>query len=174
MTDLSLAAASAMNPLDPGLFRAAMRRPANAVTIITAAGPEGRAGVTATAVCSLSDSPPMLLVCLHRMGAAVPAIRAAGAFCVNFLSEEQAPLAALFAGRGDLRGDARFDPALWDRLATGAPVLRGALASFDCSLAEEFDGPTHAIFTGRVDAVATAAEAAPLVYSDGAFARIAS
>lgn len=173
MTDLSLAA-PAPNPLDPGLFRAAMRRPANAVTIITACGPDGRVGVTATAVCSLSDTPPMLLVCLHRMGAAVPVIRDARAFCVNFLSEEQAPLATLFAGRGDLRGDERFDPALWERLATGAPVLKGALASFDCTLAEELESPTHAIFTGRVDAVAAGEGTTPLVYSDGAFARIAS
>ncbi|MDG9697424.1 flavin reductase, partial [Streptomyces sp. DH17] len=34
-----------------------------AVNVVTSAGDAGRVGFTATAVCSVSDTPPMLLVC---------------------------------------------------------------------------------------------------------------
>ncbi|WP_198511682.1 flavin reductase, partial [Bacillus subtilis] len=46
-------------------FRNAMSRLGAAVNIITTEGPAGRAGFTASAVCSVTDSPPTLLVCLN-------------------------------------------------------------------------------------------------------------
>lgn len=174
MTQLATPPAPGGAEIDAQAFRAAMRRPANAVAVVTGAGPEGRVGVTVTAVCSLSDAPPMMLACLHRAGSALPVILQSGAFCVNFLAEGQEDIAMMFAGRGGLRGEARFQDDLWQVAATGAPVLKGALASFDCLLAEELDSPTHAILTGRVMAVTEAPEARPLVYSEGAFAGLLS
>ncbi|WP_252405960.1 flavin reductase, partial [Escherichia coli] len=50
-------------PLGSGDFRAGMARLGAAVNIITTDGPGGRAGFTASAVCSVTDTPPTLLVC---------------------------------------------------------------------------------------------------------------
>ena len=154
-------------------FRQAMRRPANAVAVI-ATGPAGdRHGVTLTAVCSLSDSPPSLLACLYRESAALAPIRRNRCFSVNFLAADQSALASVFAGRDGLRGDARFAPDLWITLETGAPVLRGAVAAFDCHLDREVDSPTHAVLFGGVAALRMADEApqGALTYSSGGFGR---
>ena len=43
------------------LFRDGMARLAGAVNVITTDGPKGFAGITATAVCSVTDQPPTLL-----------------------------------------------------------------------------------------------------------------
>jgi flavin reductase (NADH) len=52
------------------LFREAMARLPAAVNIITTAGPHGRCGVTASAVCSVTDTPPTMLACINRSSAA--------------------------------------------------------------------------------------------------------
>lgn len=153
-------------------FRTAMRSPANAVAIITGGRPGERVGVTVTAVCSLSDTPPMVLACLYAGSSALPVLRRAGAFCLNYLSRDHADLAGVFAGRGELRGEDRFHNDFWRTGPTGAPVLRGALASFDCVLEQEIDSATHAILVGRVVDITTATDPAPLVYGQGNFAEI--
>ncbi len=50
-------------------FRQAMAHLGAAVNVITTAGPHGRCGITASAVCSVTDTPPTLLVCLNRSSA---------------------------------------------------------------------------------------------------------
>lgn len=137
----------AISPLE---FRQAMRRPANAVAIIATGAPGARVGLTMTAVCSLSDSPPSMLICVYRESAALEPIRSNGSFSVNFLGTDQADLAAVFAGRGGMRGEDRFAKGEWSTLATGAPVLTSAVASFDCHLDQEIDSPSHAVLFGRV------------------------
>nr|WP_269530312.1 flavin reductase [Asaia astilbis] len=54
------------SPLSKEIFRDAMARLASAVTIITTDGENGRHGFTASAVCSVSDDPATLLVCVNR------------------------------------------------------------------------------------------------------------
>ena len=50
-------------------FRDAMARVCAPVNIITTDGPAGRGGFTATAMCSVSDDPPTLLVCMNERSA---------------------------------------------------------------------------------------------------------
>ena len=47
-------------------YREAMARLGAAVNVIATDGPGGRAGFTASAVCSVTDTPPTLLVCANR------------------------------------------------------------------------------------------------------------
>ena len=49
-----------MNIVDQQTFRDAMSCMGAAVNIITTDGPAGRAGFTASAVCSVTDTPPTL------------------------------------------------------------------------------------------------------------------
>lgn len=151
--------------MDAHRYRALMRHQAGAVTIIAAGRPGARGGLTATAFSSLSDNPPTVLVCVQRRSGTHGVIVAAGAFSVNILAREQQALAERFSGKGGIGGEQRFHgDALWETIATGAPVLAGALASLDCELIDEHAFATHSIFIGRVIDGRFRDEGEPLLY----------
>ena len=52
--------------VDQQIFRQGMSNLGAAVNVITTQGSAGLAGFTASAVCSVTDTPPTLLVCLNR------------------------------------------------------------------------------------------------------------
>ena len=62
----TVVAPAAVRTVEPAAFREAMCRLGAAVHVVTTAGPGGKTGATATAVCSVSDAPPTLLMCLNR------------------------------------------------------------------------------------------------------------
>ncbi len=153
--------------VEPADFIAAMRQLAAGVTLVTTAHRGRRAGLTATAVCSVSAEPPQLLACINHALEAHDAIRRAGVFAVNVLASHQRPLAERFGGVVDLHGGDRFDAGTWIELATGAPVLDPCLAAFDCVVAEAVPASTHTIFIGRVEAVRARPDLSPLLYAEG-------
>ena len=122
--------------VDPMAFREAMSRLGAAVHVITTAGPGGKTGATATAVCSVSDAPPMLLMCLNRRSQTNPAVVENGVFCVNTLGDGGAEIADIFAGRTGVSGSDRFGSGDWTVLTTASPVLASAVAVFDCRIVE--------------------------------------
>lgn len=146
-------------------FVAAMRRAATGVTVVTTDGRAGRFGVTVSAMCSVSVEPPSVLACMHGASPVVEAIRRNGCFCVNLLQGAQSLIADCFAGRIERLRDDRFACADWSRLATGAPALVDALASFDCWLTNEVAFGSHRILLGTVEACA-ARDGDALVYSN--------
>ena len=154
--------------MDTTKFRNLMRHQAGAVTIIAVGQAGNRTGLTATAMCSLTDAPPTVLICVNRNASAHAPIKAAKAFSVNVLAREQADLAKRFSTK-KLEGEARFDAAAWETLATGAPVLKGTIASLDCELVGEHQVETHSIFIGRVKDGRFSTDAEPLLYFRGAF-----
>jgi flavin reductase len=134
-------------------YRDAMSRLAAAVNIITTDGPGGRRGFTASAVCSVTDSPPTLLVCLNRSSDSHAVLWENAVLCVNTLAAAQQALSPVFAGQVTDDYDARFAAADWTTLATGAPVLQGALANFDGRVVRAIDVGTHTVFFCEVEAV---------------------
>lgn len=162
-------------PLPAGVshaeFRTAMRQVASSVAVVTGMDGDARNGLTATSVCPVAVTPPTLLVCVNEEASALPLITASGAFAVNFLSEDQHPLARLFS-TAKLGADARFAHGRWHALETGAPVLDGAVASFDCRLEECIRYASHSLLLGRVVATAILGESG-LLYRDGLFRRLA-
>lgn len=160
---------------DPALtegFKGAMGLLTGAVTVITTGQGDERRGLTATAVCSLSVEPPMMLICANRSGEARNAIWKSGFFCVNVLSSDDVAVADSFAGRSGLTGAAKFGAGEWTTIATGAPALSSALVAVDCELSEKVETHTHTMFLGQVMGLQfnSAAEAGnvrtPLVYWD--------
>lgn len=135
-------------------FRAGMARVGGAVHIVTTDGPAGRAGFTATAVTSVSDSPPTLLVCQNRASAANAVFKANRVLCVNTLAAPQHKLAEIFAGMTGADMPGRFAAATWTPLASGAPALTDALVSFDCRIREVHEVGTHSVLICGVVAVA--------------------
>jgi len=117
-------------------YRDAMACLGAAVNIVTTDGRAGRAGFTASAVCSVTDNPPTLLVCMNRGSSAYASVRENGVVCVNVLSARHERLSRLFGGR--ISFDERFAAAAWLTLETGAPALADCAVAFDCRI---FDSP---------------------------------
>ena len=106
-----------------------MSRLGAAVHVVTTAGPGGKTGATATAVCSVSDAPPTLLVCLNRRSQTNPAVVENGVFCINTLGASGAEIADIFSGRTGVIGSDRFGSGEWTTLSTGSPVLVSAVVA---------------------------------------------
>ncbi|HLY55328.1 MAG TPA: flavin reductase [Stellaceae bacterium] len=145
-------------------YREAMTRMGTAVNVVTSAGPAGRLGFTASAVCSVSDTPATLLVCMNRNSAQNAAIKENGVLCVNTLGAGQEEISAVFAGQTKLRGDARFQVGLWCVLQTGAPVLSDAAVSFDCLIDQTMEVFTHSVLICRVQAISEGNNPSGLCY----------
>lgn len=154
--------------MDQAKFRTLMRHQAGAVTIIAVGKAGNRTGLTATAMCSLTDSPPTVLICVNKNASAHAPIKDMGSFSVNVLADDQHELAKRFSTK-KLEGEARFDKKDWETLATGAPVLKHTIASLDCELVSEHEVETHSIFIGRVKDGRFREDAEPLLYFRGDF-----
>lgn len=120
-----------INELKAKEFRQAMSQLSAAVNVVSTDGPNGRYGVTASAVCSVTDSPPTVLVCLNRKGAAHDALLSNGRVCINILSGHHEALAMQFAGMTNVPHAERFASETWENGPSGLPVLRDALASLE-------------------------------------------
>jgi flavin reductase len=135
------------------LYRDAMARFGAAVSIITSDGPGGRCAFTASAVCSVTDDPPTLLVCMNRDSDSHPGFTANGVLCVNTITPAQQNLSPMFAGFTEHDMEARFAAAGWTTLVSGAPVINDCVVSFDCRIAQTTDVGTHSVFFCEVLAV---------------------
>jgi flavin reductase len=155
--------------IEPTAFREAMSRLGAAVHVVTTAGVAGKSGFTATAVCSVSDQPAMLLVCLNRRSNSAPVLSQNGVFCINTLRANEEKLADLFAGRGGVQRHERFSTAEWITLKTGAPVLASAVVAFDCRTIEIKAMASHNVVFGVVEAVRLGEGGPALVYHDRAY-----
>jgi flavin reductase (DIM6/NTAB) family NADH-FMN oxidoreductase RutF len=155
--------------VEPSAFREAMSRLGAAVHVITTAGPGGKTGATATAVCSVSDAPPTLLVCINRRSNTNPVVQENGVFCVNTLAAGQEALADLFAGRTGVAGPDRFTGNDWTTLSTGSPVLDTAVVAFDCRTIEVRAIGSHNVFFGAVESVRLGTAGQALVYHERAY-----
>ena len=153
-------------------YREAMARLGAAVNVITTDGPAGRTGFTASAVCSVTDTPPTLLVCANRTNDSYPAMKGNAVLCVNTLAGAHEGLSPVFAGLTDHTMEARFEGAAWHPLVTGAPALDGALASFDCRIERIVEVGTHDIFICSVEAVEVGTMSEGLIYYARGYHRI--
>jgi flavin reductase len=136
---------------------------------VTTAGPGGKTGFTATAVCSVSDAPPTLLVCLNRANHSGPILRENQVFCVNTLGAECETIADVFAGRTGAVLENRFGTGTWTTLKTGAPALASSVVAFDCRVVEIKAVASHNVIFGAVVDIRLGPVGAALVYHDRAY-----
>lgn len=150
-------------------FRHVMRRFAATVTIISAGDHSERHGMTATAVTSLSVNPPSLLACVNRFGALHDLIQKSETFCINVLHQDQAELSQVFSRA--ISSEERFTHGHWSVHAKGLPFLLEAQANIFCKKTIAVSCETHTIFIGQAFDTILRSEVAPLVYSNGNYAR---
>ncbi len=149
-------------PVDPTVFRDAAARFASGVTVAAAAHRGMRHAITATAFASLSLDPPMVLLALDRAGQLIGLVRDSGCVGLSVLSAAQEATGRRASTRGRSL-QPLVDEAPTTTAVTGAPLLTGALAWFDCEVESISEHGDHAIIVGRVVA-AGSSDGEPLLY----------
>lgn len=153
-------------------FRQMMRLHPAAVTIITTGTAPNRAGLTATAVMSLSAEPVRIVCAINQATYTYAKIVENRSFSVNTLAHHQISLAKAFSGQTSLFGEARFSDDEWTTLESGVSVLKEGVLTLDCELIDSIDTGTHALIIGQVVAGKRAPGLAPLIYVDGNWAGV--
>ena len=153
----------------PELFREVFGRFATGVAVITGAGPTGRGGMTANALCSLSLDPLLALVCFENRARTLPIVREAGRFGVNLLAAGQEDIAGVFASK---LPEAEKLGGVEHRLHEGVPIIAGSLAWAVCELRELLAGGDHTIAIGRVLELGLGG-GEPLLWYSGRYRQIA-
>ena len=139
---------------------------ATGVTIVTARTPAGALiGLTANSFNSLSLSPPLVLWSLSQAAGSMPALSTGSHYAINVLAADQKALAERFAGRRD----DRWDGVAYTEGASGAPLISGAAASFECFNRSRYEEGDHVIFVGEVERCSHQPGAAPLLFHGGKF-----
>ena len=158
-----------MPDVSPEEFRAALGRFASGVTVITVPTADGGVhGMTASAFCSVSLRPPLVLVCVDHLTETYLHLRERCCFGVSMLREDQEAWSEFFA-------DPERNPDAANRLGityrnmhSGMPVLAKALAQLDCKVVEAHPAGDHSIFVGHVEEVSVQ-EGTPLLYFRGRY-----
>lgn len=148
-------------------FRNGMASLAAAVHVVTTVGPDGRSGFTASAVCSVTDTPPTLLVCVNQKTTSLTAILDSRCLCINTLAPHHEVLSRQFGAKIPM--DERFAGGSWSSGTNGAPVLEDALVSFECCLQSVQEIGTHTVLFCDVLKVNPGEAGAALVYFGRAY-----
>lgn len=152
-------------------FKDAMSLLTSAVNVVTTMGESGMHGFTASAVCSVTDTPPTLLVCMNKSSRSHANFIDNKVLCVNVLSADQADLSNAFAS-SKLNSEQRFQQGTWSSLETGSPALDDALVSFDCKIEQIQEVGTHTIFICPIVAIKRNQEEQALVYFNRAYHQV--
>ena len=157
-----------MTSVDPDAFKAAAGRFASGVTIVTSKQDGQVYGMTVSAFASLSINPMQIIVSLRGGALLNEMINDSKSFAVSILKEEQKEVAAYFASSGREPCADEFPGIPCEFGVSGAPIIGGSLAHFDCTLSTTHDGGDHVIFVGNVVA-AVAKDGDPLMYYKGSY-----
>lgn len=153
-------------------FRNAMAHLPAAVSIITTSGEAGRCGITASAVCSVTDSPPTILVCVNRSSATHDVFKQNGYLCVNVLSDEQEQLALHFSGVTKVPMEDRFGWDIWGDSSLELPVLSDALVSLQGKIKEFKEVGSHSVMFVELCDIHVSEEKDSLIYFNRLFHKV--
>ncbi|MCI4345089.1 MAG: flavin reductase family protein [Thermoplasmata archaeon] len=148
--------------VDPALFRQAIARWATGVAIVTTREGDADFGLTVNSLTSIALEPPLLLVSLSTVADTTAVLARVGAFGVSLLAPEQRAVSERFA-RATPPGP-KFEGLAVHRGLTGAALLDGALATFECRVEAVHAHSDHRLFVGRVVVAHLGRDAAPLLF----------
>jgi flavin reductase (DIM6/NTAB) family NADH-FMN oxidoreductase RutF len=150
-----------MNSVDSEEFRDLIGRFASGVTVVTTIRDGMPYGTTASAMTSVSLTPPMLLICMNKLSMTGQAIMRSRHFAVNVLAEDQGYLANHFAVKGSSFAGLNVRTGIHC-----APLLPDVLATFECRVVNDVLAGTHAVLFGIVEQ-ASGRDGMPLAYFRG-------
>jgi len=155
-----------MPDIDSAHFRQVLGHFPTGVTVITATGSEGRpAGFAVGSFFSVSLEPPLVGFAAGKGSSSWPGIRAAGAFCVNILAEDQEAVCRQFSSKVD----DKFAGLGWTPASSGSPKLADVLAWIDCDIEAIHDAGDHELCIGRVRELKVERENGPLLFYRGGY-----
>jgi 3-hydroxy-9,10-secoandrosta-1,3,5(10)-triene-9,17-dione monooxygenase reductase component len=162
---------SAAPVVDEAHFRQVLGHFPTGVTVITATGEDGPAGLAVGSFFSVSLDPPLVAFCAGKSSSSYPRIEAAGHFTVNILADDQEDVCRVFASKAPEKfASIGYRPAP----ATGAPVLNDVVAWIECQIEDVHEAGDHWIVVGRVLDLGIAHEGGPLVFYRGGYGRFTS
>ena len=154
--------------IDADAFRSALGRFASGVTVVTTCASDGTdQGMTASAFCSVSLEPPLILICVEHTGSVYEPMANATTFTVNILSEGQEALARRFAGPDP----DRFEGLGFSRGGNGNAIFSEVLGYLQCKVVAKHPTGDHDILVAEVEE-AMADEGRPLLYYRGGYAQL--
>lgn len=151
------------------IFRDAMATLGAGVNIITTNGIAGRCGLTATAVVSITDSPPTMMVSINRNSAANETFKANSRMAVNILNANQQLAAEYFGGMHPVSMDERFAKFNFTKGQGNLPILQGAIANLEGSIVATHEVGTHTLFIVELDSMKMTEEGDALIYFNRGF-----
>ena len=159
--------ASDSSTIDPRDFRNALGTYATGVTIITAAGADGKPyGLTCNSFASVSLNPPLVLWSLVLYSSSLSVFQNASHFAVNVLGASQQALSNKFAKSSE----DKFAGVEWTPGVGNAPLLKDSVANFQCRAVNRYYGGDHVIFLGAVEAYEYNRNE-PLLFARGGYGR---
>lgn len=150
-------------------FRDSMASMSAAVNIITTNGSAGKCGLTATAVCSITDSPPTIMIAVNRNSKTNETLKENGVVCVNILAKEHEETAKDFAGFTALDIEERFRRHAWCEGEYQLPVLEEALSNLQGQIIKTIEMGTHTLFFIEISSIRNRMGGAALAYFSRAF-----
>lgn len=155
---------------DAASFRDVIRHLASGVTIITSTLGGEAVGLTATAVCSVSATPPLLLISLTATSQTAQGVAETGRFAVHLLPHRARRYAEQFASRG-----AHFEGVRYAKHSgSEVPLLSDVLGWFVCEVEQTIPTADHVVFVGRVVECELRDKAPdPLLYFDRGYRKLA-
>ena len=157
-----------MSAMDPTRFRQLLGAFATGVAVATARDGHGKpAGMTASAIASVSLEPPLLLVCVSRAADFHATIADAVRFGLNILADDQEALSHRFS----VDHPDRFADCAWHAHGSGVPILDGTVGHIICARDAAHSAGDHTIFLGRVLDGAVSRRS-PLLHVRGAYGRL--
>ena len=155
------------DPVSADVHRAAARMFASGVTVAAASHGGRIHAIAATAFCSLSLDPPLVLLAVNHSGQLVDLARRAGHVGISILGEDQREVSEWAASTGRTPGASLPYPTTAAR--TGAPLIEGAIAWFDCEVQDVTRHGDHIVVVGLVVEAWAAAGEQPLLYFQGSY-----
>jgi flavin reductase (DIM6/NTAB) family NADH-FMN oxidoreductase RutF len=127
--------------------------------------------VTAAAVNWLTQAsfqPPLVVLGAKVGTGSTEMIERSGLFCVNVLESGQTALASKFFAHVEATGN-RFGDVEFSLSPNGCPVLKDALAYFECRVREKVAIGDHTVFVGEVVEAGVQREGEPLTLAETGF-----
>ena len=156
--------------IDTDTFRHLLGRFASGVAIITTRDGDRDVGMTVSAFCSVSLSPPLVLVCVDHKASMHDLLLRRPKLGISIIASEHEAHSRRFADRNDRQ---RFDGAPFTRGESDVMLLDNAAAQLECQIVRDYDGGDHTIFIAEVER-GRMGESQPLLHYSGRYAQLAS
>jgi flavin reductase (DIM6/NTAB) family NADH-FMN oxidoreductase RutF len=155
--------------IDAQRYRDIMSAFPSGVVVLTAFGPDSKPrGLTVSAFCPVSLSPPLVLACVDKTSNTLPAVQHAAGFTANILAAGREALARRMASKLTYK----FDGVAWRQPESpvGGPILVDDCAAYaTCKLQDTIEAGDHWILVGLVSDGAVLDGVPPLVFRGRAY-----